>query len=327
MNNLNSTNTDLYCYTVSLEQAKQRVDTLLGSYPELNSRSMAQRLLKEGLATVNGQMVSRSYKVQTGDQVQFHLLPPEPSDVHPEPGALEILFEDESLIVINKPADLVVHPSPGHATGTLVNFLLHHCQDLSGIGGVLRPGIVHRIDKDTSGILVIAKSDDAHIGLSQQFHEHSIHRQYKTLVWGNPPNNKGTISAPIGRHPHHRKKMAIVASGKPATTYWKMVTRFRHFSLVDCQLETGRTHQIRVHMASQGMPIFGDPVYGTIRLNRIRSPHPTLWATLSQFSRQALHAQELGFIHPTTQKFMEFSIPIPNDFQNLLDVLNQWDLS
>lgn len=326
MNSLNSTNIDPdYVYEASGIPKKQRIDVLLASYPEVESRAMAQRLLKEAWATVNGKAVTPSYKVRAGDRVGFSLPAPEVLDAEPEPGELDVLFEDEFLIVINKPAGQVVHPAPGHSSGTLVNFLLHHCQDLSGIGGIIRPGIVHRIDKDTSGILVMAKSDKAHIGLSDQFREHSIHRQYQAVVWGNPTQNQGTISGPIARHPQHRKKMTILPHGKPATTHWKVVLRFRHFSLVQCRLETGRTHQIRVHMTSQNMPLYGDPLYGSVRLNRLRSPSPDLLKTLNQFNRQALHAQELGFVHPITSEHLHFSTPLPDDMQNLLTSIEKWD--
>ncbi len=313
-----------YCYTVSETEAKKRIDALLGSYPEVSSRTMAQRLLKDGLAEVNGQMVAPAYKVRTGDEICFFLPPPDLLEVTPEVGYLDILFEDHSLVVVNKPNGLVVHPAPGHASGTLVNLLLHHCQDLSGIGGVLRPGIVHRLDKDTSGVLVVAKTDAAHLGLSEQFQQHSIQRIYKALIWGSPLRRQGTISAPLGRHPHHRKKMAIVENGKPATTHWKVVKRFQHFTLVECRLETGRTHQIRVHLSSQSHPVIGDSQYGQSRLRRIRIPS-SLLALLSQFKHQALHAQTLGFMHPVTQEPLEFTAPFPPDFQKLLEGLERWD--
>ncbi|MBF0286196.1 MAG: RluA family pseudouridine synthase [SAR324 cluster bacterium] len=314
-----------YCYTVSDAESKKRIDALLSSYPKVSSRTMAQRLLKIGLARVNGQLVAPAYKVRAGDEIRFSLPAPEPLAVASEAGNLDILFEDHSLIVVNKPSGLVVHPAPGHASGTLVNLLLHHCQDLSGIGGILRPGIVHRLDKGTSGVLVVAKTDAAHRGLSEQFQQHSIQRTYHALIWGNPLQNKGTINAPLARNPHHRKKMAIVANGKSATTHWKVIVRFRHFTLLECRLETGRTHQIRVHLSSQSIPVVGDPQYGQSHLRRIRV-QPSLSAILSQFNHQALHAQTLGFIHPITQTPLEFTAPVPADFQKILDELAQWDI-
>ena len=314
-----------YCYTVSEAEAKKRIDVLLGSYPQVKSRTLAQRLLKNGLADVNDQLVSPAYKAHCGDQIRFVLPEPEALNLVAEEGALEVLFEDASLIVVNKPAGLVVHPAPGHASGTLVNFLLHHCQDLSGIGGVRRPGIVHRLDKDTSGVLVIAKTDKAHTSLANQFHKHSTHRQYKALVWGHPLQNQGTLRDPIGRHPGNRKKMAVVEDGKPAITHWKVVNRFRHFTLIECRLETGRTHQIRVHLSAQHLPLLGDPLYSEWRLNRLQAAPSALITVLSQFQRQALHAQELGFRHPVTDQYQQFVSSLPLDFEDLLQALEEWD--
>lgn len=333
MNNLSFTNTDVaiefmeaeHCYTVTESEVKKRIDVLLCSYPEVNSRMLAQRLLKQGLAEVNGQTVFPAYRVRNGDQISFSLPEPEPLDVVSEAGDLDILFEDASLIVINKPAGLVVHPAPGHSSGTLVNFLLHHCQNLPGIGGVARPGIVHRLDKDTSGVLVVAKTDIAHSSLSEQFHEHSVHRKYQALLWGHPQQNRGTIEKPLGRHPVNRKKMAVVENGKQAVTHWKVLTRFQHFTLVECHLETGRTHQIRVHLSSENMPLLGDPLYSQFRLNRIRSAPPLFLEILSSFNRQALHAQELGFTHPLTGNYQEFVAILPPDFKKLLQALEKWD--
>ncbi|MBF0279158.1 MAG: RluA family pseudouridine synthase [SAR324 cluster bacterium] len=333
MNNLNSTNIDdandltreTVCYTVAKDEVKKRIDVLLSSYPEVNSRTFAQRLLKEGRAEVNGQRVSPKYKARLGDQISFSIPEPQTLDAVPEAGELEILFEDSSLIVINKPAGLVVHPAPGHSSGTLVNFLLHHCQDLSGIGGVARPGIVHRLDKDTSGVLVVAKTDRAHTSLSLQFHNHSIQRKYKALLWGQPQQNHGSIQKAIGRHPVNRKKMAVLESGKEATTHWKVITRFKHFTLLECRLETGRTHQIRVHFSSENMPLLGDPLYCRYRLNRLSSSPPPLLKILSLFNRQALHAQELGFKHPVTGEFQQFNSSLPADFETLLHALKKWD--
>ncbi|MGB0297156.1 MAG: RluA family pseudouridine synthase, partial [bacterium] len=247
------------------------------------------------------------------------LPPPISSDLEPEDGPLEILFEDEHLIVLNKPAGLVVHPAPGNYTGTLVQRLLHHCPDLSGIGGVQRPGIVHRLDKDTSGILVVAKHDQAHQRLSRQFRRHSIHRLYSALVWGNLVTLQGTIEAPIGRHPRDRKMMAIVENGRAATTYWTQLAKWDGLTHICCELETGRTHQIRVHFSSQGHPLVGDPIYG--QLGKTKHMPDDVILALKSFPRQALHAAELGFEHPISKEVMEFSVAEPKDFQKLLSLL------
>ena len=314
-------------YTVSHSQEQTRIDVLLSTYREINSRTLAQRMLKTGHAQVNGHGVSPSYKVRSGDQIRFALLAPEPAHALPQAGPLDILFEDPTLVVVNKPAGVVVHPAPGNPSGTLVNFLLHHCPDLSGIGGVLRPGVVHRLDKGTSGVLVVAKTDPAHTHLAQQFQAHSIHRQYQALVWGNPLHNRGRIAGAIGRDPHHRKKMALVAHGKPATTHWEVAARYGNLALLDCTLETGRTHQIRVHLSSQHLPIWGDAQYGRTQLPASFQGSPALKNCLVEFSQNALHAQKLGFKHPTTQQYMEFSAPLPGEFQNLIALLEKENFS
>lgn len=313
-------------YTVSHSQRKTRIDVLLSSYGEINSRSLAQKMLKNGHAQVNGAAVSPAYKVRSGDQIHFALFPPEPAVALPQAGSLDILFEDSALVVVNKPAGLVVHPAPGNASGTLVNFLLHHCHDLSGIGGVLRPGIVHRLDKETSGVLVVAKTDPAHTHLARQFQAHSIQREYKALVWGEPLQNRGTIEGALGRNPHNRKKMALVSHGKPATTHWKVVARYGSLTLLSCVLETGRTHQIRVHLSSQHMPIWGDVLYGKTQLNPNFPGSPDLKNLLEQFPQNALHAEKLGFQHPTTGQLLEFSAPLPEAFQKLIKVLEEENL-
>ncbi len=316
---------EIHRHLVSQSEVGQRLDVVLSRLPEVHSRAAAQRLIKSQRVQVNDLTASGAYKVRLEDQILYSLPPPETSEVLPEPGLLDILYEDASLIVVNKMPGVVVHPAPGHATGTLVNFLLYHCQDLAGIGGVKRPGIVHRLDKDTSGVLVVAKSDEAHTGLVEQFQVHSIHRKYQALVWGGPLLQSGTIKAPIGRNPHNRKKMAVVETGKPATTHWKVLTRFRYFTLLECRLETGRTHQIRTHLTSQNMPLLGDPQYGSSRLNRFRSVPPSIWDCLSQFDRQALHAETLGFVHPIRQEYLEFHTPPPSDFREVLNALNEWE--
>lgn len=312
---------ELITYKVSEADARRRIDVLLSSYCEVNSRSLAQRLLKKGMAEVNGQPVSPSYKVRLGDCIRFSLMKPEPLDVVPESGELDILFEDANLIVINKAAGMVVHPAPGHDSGTLVNLLLHHCPDLSGIGGKLRPGIVHRLDKDTTGVLVVAKTDVAHTNLSRQFQEHTIHRVYEALIYGDPLQDRGTIESAIGRHPKNRKKKAIVINGKPATTHWKVIARYPPFAHLECRLETGRTHQIRVHLSSQNMPIWGDPQYGRNPIRHTRLQSSKLQTILLQCGRLALHARELGFIHPVTGEHQHFTSPIPFDMDALIQAL------
>ena len=321
-------------HLIQEDEDGKRLDQLLSTLDEIVSRTQAQRLLKSGNVLLNGKAeMSPSRKVRTGQEIMLTIPPPESTEVISEVGELDILFEDEHLIVINKAAGVVVHPSAGHPSGTLVNYLLHHCQDLSGIGGVLRPGIVHRLDKDTSGILVVAKTDDAHQNLSEQFKEHSVKRQYQTMVWDVPEKEHGVINAALRRHPVRRKDMSIVENenpeeserekGKYAVTHWRVLQRFEFSTLLACRLETGRTHQIRVHLTSIGHPVIGDPQYGKSPLKR----HPSISAELSQtianFRRQALHAESLGFKHPSTGEWVEFSAPIPTDFQKLLKAIRQ----
>jgi len=319
-------------YLIQETESGMRLDQLLTSLDEIVSRTQAQRLLKSGNVLINGKPeLSPSRKVRTGQEISLNIPPLESTKVLPEEGELDILFEDEHLIVINKNAGVVVHQSAGHPSGTLVNYLLHHCQDLSGIGGVLRPGIVHRLDKDTSGILVVAKTDDAHQNLSEQFKEHSVKRQYQTMVWGVPGKDHGVINAALGRHPVRRKDMSIVETdnpvesgkvkGKYAVTHWRVLRRFEFSSLLACRLETGRTHQIRVHLTSIGHPVIGDPQYGKSPLKGFPSVSAELSQTIANFRRQALHAEILGFKHPSSGEWLEFSAPIPDDFQQLLKAI------
>jgi len=266
---------------------------------------------------MNDRLVDRaSCKVQGG--FHFRVSPPKPvaAKAEPEPMDLDVLFEDEDLIVIDKPAGLVVHPAPGHPGGTLVNGLLHHCGDLARAGGVLRPGIVHRLDRGTSGVMVAAKNDEAHAGLSAQFHDHSIDRIYHTFVRGTPGSEAGTIDRPVGRHRRDRKKMSTQSrSGRAAVTHWRILERFTPHAttLLEIRPETGRTHQIRVHLASMGLPIHGDEVYGRARKGR-KSGLPPL-------GRPALHASILGFVHPGTQEKLRFEAPFPRDLNEWLDIL------
>lgn len=274
------------------------------------SRSFVQTLISEGHVSVNGEIKRANYKIRLGDQVQVEIPEPRLLEVLPENIPLDIVFEDEDLLVVNKVQGMVVHPAPGAWAGTLVNALMYHCNNLSGINGVLRPGIVHRIDKDTSGLLVVAKSDLAHGNLSEQLKEHSTVRRYRALVHGILQEPSGTVNAPIGRDPSERKQMAVTAqNSKSAVTHYTVLERLRECSYVEVQLETGRTHQIRVHMAYIGHPVLGDPVYGPKR-NRFN------------LSRQMLHAAELGFIHPRNGNWLHFTAPLPDQFKEILAKLS-----
>jgi 23S rRNA pseudouridine1911/1915/1917 synthase len=290
-----------------------RVDATLAKLAGI-SRSQAQRWIDAGRVQVNGNSCRASLRVAEGDEIQAERPDPAASELVAEPIPLEIVYEDSDLIVIDKRAGMVVHPAPGHSTGTLVNALLHHCDDLAGVGGVARPGIVHRLDRGTSGILVVAKTDDAHRHLAEQFHDHTIERLYQAVVRGTPRADAGRVDQPIGRHPKDRKRMSVrgVAT-REAHTAWRVQRRFprsRHAQL-DVLPETGRTHQIRVHLAAVGLPIVGDPVYGKSR------------GAAQSIDRPALHAATLGFTHPTTKELMRFSAPLPPDFARLLETLER----
>ena len=288
------------------ENAGQRVDAWLAANLEDVTRSAAQRLLEEGRVTCGGKALAKNYKLNGTETVEVCLPDPEPVDVLPQDIPLDVVYEDADVIVVNKPKGLVVHPAPGHPDGTLVNALLHHCGDsLSGIGGELRPGIVHRIDRDTSGLIIAAKNDFAHQKLAAQLQDHTLARIYHCIVTGNLREDSGTVSAPIGRHPVDRKKMAVVANGRPAVTHWTVLERFPGFTYVECRLETGRTHQIRVHMAHIGHPILGDTVYGN------KKPVPGLQG-------QCLHAVRLRFLHPRTGEMVELSCGLPEEFRTQL---------
>ena len=284
--------------TVSPEDAGVRIDKYLAEQLPDITRSYLQKLLKDGSVQMNGKTVKASTKTAVGAVIALTIPEPEEPEILPENIPLDILYEDSDVILINKPKNMVVHPAAGHYTGTLVNALMYHCRgDLSGINGVLRPGIVHRIDKDTTGVLIVCKNDRAHNALAEQLKEHSITRKYRAIVCGNLKEDEGTVDAPLGRHPQDRKKMAIVRSGgKRAVTHYRVLERFGNDTYIECQLETGRTHQIRVHMASLGHPLLGDEIYG-----RAKSPF--------KLEGQTLHAMVLGFIHPTTGEYMEFEAP------------------
>ncbi len=275
------------------------------------TRSAVARQIAEGTLTVNGRPARKSDRVRTGDVLQCEPSEPAQLDAAPEDIPLDIVYEDDDLLVVNKPQGMVVHPASGSPSGTLVNALLAHCGDsLSGINGVIRPGIVHRIDKDTSGLLVVAKSDRAHLSLSEQIKAHSVTREYLALVNGRVREDSFTIQKPIGRSPKDRKKMAVVPGGRDAVTHVTVERRYRGYTLVACRLETGRTHQIRVHMQSVGHSVVGDPVYG-IKKERF------------SLNGQLLHARLLGFVHPVTGTYMEFSAPLPAYFSQVLDKLEQ----
>ena len=293
---------------VSSEDAGIRIDKYLAEQLPDITRSYLQKLLKDGSVQMNGKPVKASAKTVAGAAIELTIPEPEEPEILPEDIPLDILYEDSDVILINKPKDMVVHPAAGHYTGTLVNALMYHCKgELSGINGVLRPGIVHRIDKDTTGVLIVCKNDKAHNALAEQLKEHSITRKYRAIVCGNLKEDEGTVDAPLGRHPQDRKRMAIVRSGgKRAVTHYRVLERFGNYTYIECRLETGRTHQIRVHMASLGHPLLGDEIYG-----RAKSPF--------KLEGQTLHAMVLGFIHPTTGEYLEFEAPLPEYFEKLLE--------
>lgn len=299
-------------FIIEKELAKERIDKAIASFDTEWSRTQIQNLIKDGHVLVNTEAAKSNYKVKEGDVIV--VTPPEAVqlDVVAEDLHLEIIYEDEDVAVVYKPRGMVVHPAPGHVTGTLVNGLMYQITDLSGINGVLRPGIVHRIDKDTTGLLMVAKNDVAHVSLVDQLVKKTVTRKYTALVHGRIPHDKGTIDAPIGRDKKDRQSMAVVDNGKHAVTHFHVLERFDKFTLVECQLETGRTHQIRVHMKYIGYPLAGDPKYG---------PKKTI-----DFDGQVLHAGVLGFIQPKTGEYLEFSYPLPEDYTNLLQDLRKQSL-
>ena len=307
------------------ERPTERLDTYLCEcLPEI-SRSQLKKLIDNKQILLNGTPVKASLKLKGGESILVNLPEPEPIEAIPEDIPLDILYEDQDLIVINKPAGMVVHPAAGHSQGTLVNALLHHCDDLAGIGGELRPGIVHRIDKDTSGVLVATKNDQSHQHLAEQFKQHSIDRHYLALIHGCPDKDSGTVDQPLGRHPLQRKKMSGKArNAKRAVTHWKVLKRYprERLSLIELKLETGRTHQIRVHFAEMNFPLVADPLYGS-RTKLAAIKDPKLKKLIAQLPGQALHAQSLGFIHPRTGKQLEFSCKMPDTLSHLINYLDQ----
>ncbi|MFU0823783.1 RluA family pseudouridine synthase [Clostridium sp.] len=300
---------DIERLIVDDEHVNFRLDVFLSKNYEDKSRSYIQKLIEEENVKVNDKIKKSNYKLRLNDIITINIPETQELIVEPENIPLNILYEDEDVIVVNKPQGMVVHPAPGNYSGTLVNALLYHCKDLSGINGVARPGIVHRIDKDTSGILVVAKNDKAHKRLAEQLKEHTMKREYIALLEGRLKNDEGIIDKPIGRNPKDRLKMGVVEGGKKAVTHYKVIERYEKNTLVKCILETGRTHQIRVHMSYIGHPLVGDPIYGFKK---------------SKFSLngQMLHAKKLGFIHPSSGKYIEFESDLPDYFKEVLRKLS-----
>ncbi|MDK2932419.1 MAG: rRNA synthase [Clostridiales bacterium] len=297
---------------VKAEEHNIRIDKYLSDRINDLSRSYVQKIIQDGLVQVNGKNVKSNYKVKGNDIIDIKIPKPEKLEVKAEDIHLDIIYEDTDLLVVNKPQGMVVHPAAGNYTGTLVNALMKHCgNNLSAINGVIRPGIVHRIDKDTSGLLLVAKNNQAHLKLAKQIKNHSLTRRYVAIVYGNIKNNVGTIDAPIGRHPIDRKKMCVTTkNSRNAITHFNVIEKLAHFTYIECKLETGRTHQIRVHMSYIGHPIVGDPVYGPKK-------------DKFNLNGQALHAKLLGFIHPTTQEYMEFEVSPPPYFEKILNLLRK----
>lgn len=284
----------------------RRLDVFLAENTDI-TRSYATTLIEDGNVLVNNKKVAKNTKLKMGDNIDVTIPDPQEYTVEPENIPLDIVYEDEHLLVVNKPKDMVVHPAAGNYSGTLVNAILYHCGDsLSGINGVMRPGILHRIDKNTSGLLLVAKNDNSHLFLAEQIKEHSLTREYEAVVYGNLKNDSGTVNAPIARHPIKRKQMAIVSGGKEAITHYKVLERFGDFTHVSLKLETGRTHQIRVHMASLGHAVAGDDVYGPQKV-------------ITKLGGQCLHARKIGFVHPATHEYMEFTSDLPQYFTKFLN--------
>lgn len=302
---------DEFRFQITEEYEGERIDKCIALLLDSLSRSYIQKLIKENQVLVNEKPVKSSYHVQTDDELSFTLPPSQEPDILPENIPLDILYEDKDLLIVNKPKGMVVHPAPGHYSGTLVNGIMFHCgKELSGINGVMRPGIVHRIDRDTTGSLIICKNDKSHNHIAAQLKEHSINRRYRAICYGVIQEEEGTIDKPIGRHPTDRKKMAVnERNGKHAVTHYRVLERYREYTYIECVLETGRTHQIRVHMASIGHPLLGDEVYAAGR----KCPF--------SLQGQTLHAMIIGFIHPSTGEYLEIEAKLPEYFEHLLSVL------
>lgn len=294
----------------TLEMEGERIDKCISNYLNSLSRNYIQKIIKDGNVLVNEHAVKANYRVHVDDLIRFTIPESVEPDIPAQKIALDILYEDKDLLIVNKAKNMVVHPAPGHYEGTLVNAVMYHCRgELSGINGIMRPGIVHRIDKDTTGSLIICKNDETHNAIASLLKTHDITRTYRAVVFGIVKEDEGTISAPIGRHPTERKKMAVnEKNGKNAVTHYKVLERFRGYTYVECRLETGRTHQIRVHMASIGHPLLGDTTY-----TNQKAPF--------KLEGQVLHAMTIGFVHPTFNKYMEFEAPLPEYFVKLLKTL------
>lgn len=300
-----------HCFTADIEHEDQRIDRYLTEMLPEQSRSFFQKLIRDGFVMVNHIIVKVNYRLKTGDVIEIDIPDAVPTEIVPENIPLDILYEDDDLLIVNKPKGMVVHPAVGHSTGTLVNAIMYHCQgNLSGINGEIRPGIVHRIDKDTTGSLIICKNDEAHRNIAEQIKEHSVTRRYVGVVAGTFSEESGTVEGAIGRHPNDRKRMTInEKSGKPAVTHYRVLQTLKGASFMEFELETGRTHQIRVHMASISHPLLGDTVYGNSK-----NPY--------KLQGQALHARTIGFIHPTTGEYIEVSAPIPEYMTELVRKLS-----
>ncbi len=305
--------TDIF-YRVEEGEEEARLDRYLAARFSERSRTFWQKRIAAGDVTVNDRPVKPSYEPAAGDGIRIRVPEVTPVAIAAEDIPLDIVYEDSDVIVVNKPKGMVVHPAPGHMTGTLVNALLYHCTDLSGINGVERPGIVHRIDRDTTGLLVVCKNDAAHTAIAAQLAVHSLQRRYRAIVYGNLREDEGTVNAPIGRSPADRKKMAVVPGGREAVTHWKVLERFGDCTYIECRLETGRTHQIRVHMTKIGHPLVGDTVYGP-------AEGKLAGVSLKNLHGQCLHAYLLGFVHPTTGEEVVFSSPLPDEMEELLTAL------
>lgn len=311
-------------FTIGKIDAGERLDIYLSHNENSFSRSQIKRIIAEGNVRVNNSRVKSGYRLKEGDHVILIKEEPKGYDVIPENIPLTIIYEDASIIVLDKPSGMVVHPAAGNYHGTIVNALLFHCKDLSGVGGVLRPGIVHRLDKQTSGLLIVAKSDSAHQGLSKQFKNHMVKKVYKALVHGNIKDESGVIELPVGRHPTNRKKMSTKSKrGKMAITRWKVIERYGIATLLDVEIETGRTHQIRVHLNTIGYPVIGDALYGNSKKRTSEIKNDVQRSTLKRIKRQALHASRIGFNHPFDDRYLEFSSPLPDDMAYACEALRQ----
>lgn len=302
---------DEFVFHIAEDMEDERIDICVSMLIDSLSRSFIQKMIKEGRVYVNGAVVKSSFRVKAEDEVRFALPESVEPDIAAENIPLDILYEDSDVIVVNKPKGMVVHPAAGHYTGTLVNALMYHCgKELSGINGVMRPGIVHRIDRDTTGSIIVCKNDKAHNEIAAQLKEHSINRRYEAICYGVIAEDEGVVDRPVGRHPTDRKKMAVnERNGKRAVTHYRVLRRFQKYTYVECVLETGRTHQIRVHMASIGHPVLGDEVYATGKSSPFK------------LEGQTLHAKTLGFVHPVTKEYIEVEAPLPEYFEHLLSVL------